>query len=233
MSDPGYGSYIANAAEAERNRRSQGQNLLKKLDMQKYGIDTSASTQRYGIDTNKKIAEDNLAFQTKKFDEQVRQFNVQDARTQSLFDIGMQEDEFRTGLGDYITDASKKRTEETLKREALEKDDEQFWFPSLRSGDIEADEYKGISGKALKWWRSEGFFGPEKGEPGYDSPYDPKYDLNIGGEAITPVIPPLDLTQYRTTPESLEKYGKHIQTADLLQKGGSDKSYMNLWGFLK
>ena len=46
MSDPGYGSYIANAAEAERNRRSQGQQLLKKLDMQKYGIDTSASTQR-------------------------------------------------------------------------------------------------------------------------------------------------------------------------------------------
>ena len=86
MSDPGYGSYIANAAEAERNRRSQGQQLIKKLDMQKYGIDTSASTQRYGIDTNKKIAEDQLALQNKKFDEQIRQYNQEYGMRKTLFD---------------------------------------------------------------------------------------------------------------------------------------------------
>ena len=147
MSDPGYGSYIANAAEAERNRRSQGQQLMQKLDIQKYGIDTSATTQRYGIDTNKTIADNQLELQNKKFDEQVRQFGIQDARRKTLFDIGVAEDELRTGLGSYIADAGKKREEETLKREALKKDDEQFWFPSLRSGDIEADEYKGIPGK--------------------------------------------------------------------------------------
>ena len=66
-----------------------------------------------------------------------------------------------------------------------------------------------------------------------DDAYSSEYDLNIGGEAVTPQIDPLDLTQYRLTPESLDKYGRHIQTADQLQKGGSDKSYMNLWGLLK
>ena len=54
--------------------------------MQKYGIDTSASTQKYGIDTNKKIADDNLALQNKKFDEQTRQYNQEYGMRKTLFD---------------------------------------------------------------------------------------------------------------------------------------------------
>ena len=52
-------SYIAAAAEGERNRRLERESLDKRLDMQKYGIDTSAET-----------AANRLTFDEYKFGEQ-------------------------------------------------------------------------------------------------------------------------------------------------------------------
>ena len=132
MTDPGYGSYLASAAEKERDRRSEGQQLLKKLDMQKYGIDTQASTSRYATDSAASTADKNREVRREElqslnersqrdFDEQVRQFGLQDERQQALFDIGMKEEEVKETIGGYITDASAKRSEETKKRELLEK----------------------------------------------------------------------------------------------------------------
>ena len=43
-SDPGYGRYIASAAEQERGRRHQTQESSLDREVQKYGIDTSAGT---------------------------------------------------------------------------------------------------------------------------------------------------------------------------------------------
>ena len=136
MSDPGYGSYIANAAEAERNRRSQGQQLLKKLDMQKYGIDTSASNQIYGIDTNKKVADDNLAWQNKKFDEQTRQYNQEYGMRKTLFD---QQQADYTGVQNTI-----QTTLENKAREAqYAQDDEEYNRMMYGSYDTIGDVFRG------------------------------------------------------------------------------------------
>ena len=136
MSDPGYGSYIANAAEAERNRRSQGQQLLKKLDMQQYGIDTSASTQRYGIDTNKQIADNQLELQNKKFDEQTRQYNQEYAMRKSIHD---QQQADRTGVKNTI-----QTTLENKAREAqYAQDDEEYNRMMYGSYDTMGDVFRG------------------------------------------------------------------------------------------
>ena len=50
MADPGYGSYIASAAESERNRRHQSELSARSREIQKYGIDVGAETSRYGVD---------------------------------------------------------------------------------------------------------------------------------------------------------------------------------------
>ena len=45
-----FGNMLANAAEAERNRMHQKGMSDKQLEMQKYGIDTTASTSKYNTD---------------------------------------------------------------------------------------------------------------------------------------------------------------------------------------
>lgn len=233
MTDPGYGSYLASAAEKERDRRSEGQQLLKKLDMQKYGIDTQASTSRYATDSAASTADKNREVRREElqslnersqrdFDEQVRQFGLQDERQQALFDIGMKEEEVKETIGGYITDASAKRSEETKKRDLLE------------SNQLEADQYSGFlvspSGDLFpnfkEWYRGLG---------GGDA-YSSEYDLTIGGKAVTPQIDPLDLTTLRMTPENLQEYAPHIETADKLYGDQSttelQNNVWNLWGLI-
>ena len=227
MSDPGYGSYIANAAEAERNRRSQGQQLMKRLDMQKYGIDTSATTQRYGIDTNKQIAENQLELQNRKFDEQTRQYNQEYGMRKTLFDIAQDERDVSKKIAGNIVSNAAETERSNVQREALLKDDSDTWFSNFRAGDVEADQYSGVGGRIKKWWRDEGFFGEG------DSAYDPKYNLTVGGERIDPQLQQLDLTGDDVTVEMLGKYLPAIEAADASGGGKSNKSLMNLWGLLK
>ena len=95
------------------------QQLLKKLDMQKYGIDTSASTQRYGIDTNKKIADDNLALQNKKFDEQTRQYNQEYGMRKTLFDIAQDERDVSKKIAGNIVSNAAETERSNVQRESL------------------------------------------------------------------------------------------------------------------
>lgn len=233
MSDPGYGSYIASAAEAERNRRTGNAQLMKKLDMQKYGIDTSATTSRYATDTAATTADKNREQLAAFKDEETRRWNIGNERDQKLFDLGMEDRATSEEIGgNIVKNAAEKQRSEKIRNKLLE-DDADTWFSNIRQGDIEADEYKGIGGKVKKWWRDEGFFGPEKGEPGYNSAYDPKYELNVDGERIDPQLEDLDLTDNKMTVENLVKYGPAIETADSISGKGSTNSLFNMFGLWK
>ena len=241
MTDPGYGSYLASAAEKERDRRAEGQQLLKKLDMQKYGIDTQASTSRYATDSAASTADKNREVRREElqslnersqrdFDEQVRQFGLQDDRQQTLFDLKMKDRATSEEIaGNIVTNAAEVERS-NVQREALLEDDADHWFPNLRAGDVEADQYSGVGGRIKKWWRDEGFFGEG------DSAYDPKYNLTVGGERIDPQLQQLDLTDNDMTLEMLQAYTPGIGTADSIGKGQSTEALKNnvwnLWGLM-
>ena len=203
MSDPGYGSYILSAAEAERNRRTGNAQLMKKLDMQKYGIDTQSETTRYGIDKSAETAANALALEQKKFEAQQAEYN---RRLNNSMEVA----------GTYISN------QEELQRSANVGED-------LEQGKIETDEYsQTLIGPIKKWWRSEGLFGPEKGEPGYDSPYDPKYNQTVGGVPIDPQLKNLVLSDNKMTVEELMgPVGYAAQATDAQSGKTSTESHLD------
>ncbi len=208
MSDPGYGSYILSAAEAERNRRTGNAQLMKKLDMQKYGIDTQSETTRYGIDKGAETAANLLAFEQKKFEAEQAERN---RKLNNSMEVA----------GTYISNQQELQRSANI-NEDLKEDDADTWFSNFRAGDIEADQYSGITGRVKKWWRDEGFFGEG------DSPYDPKYNLTVGGVPINPQLKDLDLSDNKITVEELMgPTGYAAQAVDAQSGKTSTKSHLD------
>tara|TARA_R110002167_G_scaffold148194_7_gene341106 strand:+ start:3130 stop:3741 length:612 start_codon:yes stop_codon:yes gene_type:complete len=194
MADPGYGSYLFNAAESERNRRTGNQRFQRQLG------------------------------------ERQRQFDIQDKRVQTLFDIAMEErDTSKEIAGVKIHNAAEEQRSEKIK-DKLSEDDAETMFSNFRTGDIETDEYSRPGGGVKKWWRDEGWLGPKIGEPGYDSAYDPKWEQEIGGVPIDPEYKKLDMTNNDMTLELLKKYASDIESTDI-QSG--DKSTESLFDIFK
>jgi hypothetical protein len=205
-------SYIAAAAEGERNRRLERESLDKRLDMQKYGIDTSARTQQNLLDFNRE------------------KWIPEEERKSTLFGQGQDIYDAQKEITSGVVDVGEEIDRTRRLYENLQKDDESTWFSNFRQGDIEADQYKGFGGKVKKWWRDEGWFGEDVGESGYGDAYDAKYNLTVDGMPLN--FQPIDIDREKLKvlpPEVLNQYIEYLQMIDTAGGSQTDQGLLSMF----
>tara|TARA_Y100000593_G_scaffold27404_1_gene54828 strand:+ start:12612 stop:13238 length:627 start_codon:yes stop_codon:yes gene_type:complete len=203
MSDPGYGSYILSAAEAERNRRTGNAQLMKKLDMQKYGIDTQSETTRYGIDKSAETAANALALEQKKFEAQQAEYN---RRLNNSMEVA----------GTYISNEAEKQRSGNV-------------IEDLKQDELEADQYSGF----LYNTKGGGLFPNLKEAWRGDEAYDEKYGITVDGVSVNPQLKDLNLTDNKITVEELMgPLGYAAQATDAQSGKTSTESHLDtIWNY--